>query len=68
MSNYELIELNNVIMRRFIIIESRNNLISLSIHTSRDPEEAIITPNQAVVIANELLKRAKEINTKHESV
>ena len=65
MSNYRIIELENIKIPHFVNIESGDNLILLSIHTGRNFEEAILTSDQAILIANELLRRASIINTEN---
>jgi len=58
----KIINLEPIKISHFINIENGSKLISLSIQTGNKFEDVTLTPNQAVLIANELLERAKLIN------
>lgn len=74
MSNYKIIEVDQIVFTNFVNIEHEKKKISLSIHKGTSFQEVMLTPEQAKDIANELLIRANQIkeeeekdNEKHDS-
>ena len=61
MNNYQIIKLGNECKNHFLAVEHGDEFISLSIHTGRDYQSALLDPNQAIELANMLLDEVGDV-------